>query len=66
VKLLIGKQCSAAFMVACPHKGRGHKKTHCTCSHTASRANEIKAITHETTMVNGNNRGRRMLVNAVQ
>lgn len=52
-------------MGACPHAGREHQKPHRICSHTAFRTKEIKGITHETTMGNGNNNRRNMLVNTV-
>lgn len=52
-------------MGARPHVGREHQKPHRICSHTAFRTKEIKGVTHETTMVNGNNKRKNMLVNTV-
>lgn len=52
-------------MAVCSHAGKEHQKTRCACSQTAFREKEIKAITLETTIVNGNNRRKNMLVNTV-
>lgn len=53
-------------MAACPHAGKEQQKTRCVfCSQTAFREKEIKGITLETTIVNGNNRRKNMLVNTV-
>lgn len=52
-------------MAACPHAGKEHQKTRCACSQTAFREKEIKGFTLETTIVNGNNRRKNMLVNTV-
>lgn len=46
-------------------QARNTKKTPCACSQTAFREKEIKGITLETTIVNGNNRRKNLLVNTV-